>query len=63
MVIRKPHKHDRRSWLVVLSEEGKKMFEQHSKFHEEFTQEISHDLSSHEIETLSQLMGRILHRM
>lgn len=63
MVERQPHEHDRRSWLVVLTDRGKEMFEQHSRFHREFTQEIAHDLSAQEIETLTLLMNRILQRM
>ncbi|NNK96096.1 MAG: MarR family transcriptional regulator [Desulfobacterales bacterium] len=63
MVMRKPHEHDRRAWLVVLTKQGKKMYEQHNKYHEEFTQEISHDLTNKEIKTLFQLMDRILQRM
>ena len=63
MVKRKPHQHDRRSWLIVLTEQGKAMYEQHNRYHEELTQEISHELSDHEIETLTRLIGRIVERM
>lgn len=63
MVKRMPHEHDRRSWLIVLTEKGKQMYEQHNKHHEEFTQEISHDLTNKEIETLYQLMDRVLQRL
>jgi len=63
MVRRKPHEHDRRSWLIVLTEQGKTMFEQHNRYHEEFTQEISHELSDQEIENLTRLVGRIVKRM
>lgn len=63
MVKRMPHEHDRRSWLIVLTEKGKQMYEQHNKHHEEFTQEISDDLTNKEIETLYQLMDRVLQRL
>ena len=63
MVKRMPHEHDRRSWLIVLTEKGKQMYEQHNKYHEEFTQEIAHDLTNKEIETLYQLMDRVLQRL
>ncbi|MBT8346123.1 MAG: MarR family transcriptional regulator [Desulfofustis sp.] len=63
MVERKPHEHDRRAWLVVLTELGKKMYDQHNKYHEEFTQEISFDLTANELKTLTKLMARILQRM
>lgn len=63
MVERKPHEHDRRAWLIVLTAKGKLMYEQHSRYHEEFTREISHDLSDQEIDTLTSLVGRIVERM
>jgi DNA-binding MarR family transcriptional regulator len=63
MVERKPHEHDRRAWLIALTEKGKAMYEQHHKYHEEFTREISEDLSSQEIDALSSMMRRVLDRM
>ena len=63
MVKRMPHEHDRRSWLIALTDQGKAMYEQHHKYHEEFTREISHDLTNKEIELFTQLMARILQRM
>lgn len=63
MVRRKPHEHDRRSWLIVLTDQGKAMYEQHHRYHEELTREISRELSDQEIETLTRLVGRIVQRM
>lgn len=63
MVERKPHEHDRRAWLIVLTENGTKMYAQHNKFHEEFTREIAQDLSTEEIESLTILMKSVLKRM
>ena len=63
LVERKPHKKDRRSWLIVLTEEGKRMYEQHHRFHQEFTREISSDLSIDEVKTLSKLLGIVLKGM
>ena len=63
MVIRRPHEHDRRSWIVALTDDGKAMFEQHNSFHETFTREISHELSDEELETMSRYMDSILKRM
>jgi DNA-binding MarR family transcriptional regulator len=63
MVERRPHERDRRSWLVVLTERGREMFEQHSRYHEAFTQEIANDLTVDETDILSGLMSRVLHRM
>lgn len=63
MVMRKPHEHDRRSWLIVLTDQGKSMYEQHNRYHEELTKEISHELSDQEIETITRLLGLIVERM
>ncbi|MBT8361091.1 MAG: MarR family transcriptional regulator [Desulfobacterales bacterium] len=63
LVERKPHKKDRRSWLIVLTEEGKHMYEQHHKFHQEYTREISSELSIDEVKALSKLLGVVLRGM
>ena len=62
LVARKPHEHDRRSWLIVLTDEGNLMYEQHHRFHREFTDEISRDLTDEQITTLSELLKIILKR-
>lgn len=63
LVERKPHQKDRRSWLIVLTDEGKSMYEQHHKFHQEFTDEISQDLNCEQIKTLSGYLELILKRL
>jgi len=63
LVERKPHKSDRRSWLIVLTGEGEKMYEQHHKFHQQFTNEISRDLSIEQITTLTEYLASILRRL
>jgi DNA-binding MarR family transcriptional regulator len=63
LVARKPHEKDRRSWLIVLTDEGKSMYEQHHKFHQEFTREISRDLTNEEVKTLSEFLKVILERI
>ncbi len=60
LVARKPHENDRRSWLIVLTEKGTLMYEQHHRFHQEFTNEISRDLSDAQITTLSELLKVVL---
>ncbi|HKJ65757.1 MAG TPA: MarR family transcriptional regulator [Desulfopila sp.] len=62
-VVRKPHDTDRRSYFVVLTEEGERMFEEHHRFHEDFTREISAELSPSEAQTLSTLLTKILDKM
>lgn len=62
LVARKPHESDRRSWLIVLTDEGTSMYEQHHRFHQEFTDEISRDLTDQQINTLSELLQIVLKR-
>lgn len=63
LVLRKPHKQDRRSWFVVLTEKGREVFEQHHRFHENFTREIAAGLSNEEICMIHKLLGKVLERM
>jgi len=63
LVLRKPHQHDRRSWLISLTESGRRIFSQHDRFHLDFTKDISADLNGEEVETLSTLLSRVLARM
>ncbi|PHR28828.1 MAG: MarR family transcriptional regulator [Desulfotalea sp.] len=63
IVERRPHESDRRSWLIVLTDKGKQMYEQHHKFHQEFTSEISRDLNNEQVQTFTQLMQLILKRL
>ena len=63
LVERKPHETDRRSWLIVLTDEGKKMYEQHHKFHQQFTNEISRDLTVEQIKTLTEYLDIVLKRL
>ena len=37
LVAREPHQNDRRSFLVVLTGQGKEVYEKHHQFHHEFT--------------------------
>ena len=63
LVERKPHESDRRSWLIVLTNEGKRMYEQHHKYHQEFTDEISRDLTLEQITSLTEQLNIILKRL
>jgi DNA-binding MarR family transcriptional regulator len=63
LVERRPHESDRRSWLIVLTDEGKEMYEQHHKYHQEFTNEISRDLTLEQINNLTEYLGIILKRL
>jgi DNA-binding MarR family transcriptional regulator len=63
LVERKPHESDRRSWLIVLTDAGKQMYEQHHKYHQEFTNEISCDLTIEQVTTLTEYLNIILKRL
>ena len=63
LVERKPHESDRRSWLIVLTHEGKEMYEQHHKYHQEFTNEISRGLTLEQIKNLTEHLDIILKRL
>ena len=63
LVERRPHESDRRSWLIVLTDDGKQMYEQHHKYHQEFTNEISRDLTLEQINNLTEHLNIILKRL
>ena len=63
LVKRKPHENDRRSWLIVLTEAGKELYEQHHTYHQQFTSEISQDLTLEQIELLTTYLNTILKRL
>lgn len=63
LVMRKPHEKDRRSWLIILTDKGTSMYEQHHRFHLEFTSEISRDLNNEQVKTLSELLKVVLKRL
>ncbi len=62
-VERKPLENDRRSYFVILTDKGRETFEQHNRFHREFTREISIGLSTKEIQIFSQVMATLLKNM
>jgi len=63
LVVRKPHLHDRRSWLVSLTEKGAAIFHRHDRFHRDFTEDISAGLTTAEVAQFSALLAKLLTRM
>lgn len=63
LVARVRHDSDRRSYYVILTERGKKLFEEHHRFHREFTAEISLALSGEEVNNFSASLAKLLQRM
>lgn len=56
---RKPHKNDRRSILVSLTEKGKILFEEHHKLHMKLTSDLCADLTESESELLATLLTKM----
>lgn len=50
------HESDRRSYMIVLTKDGEKLFREHHKLHVQMTQELVNDLSEEEQDQF----GRIL---
>lgn len=63
LVARKAHDTDRRSYFVVLTEKGEEMFEEHHRFHKDFTGEITAGFQNDEVETLTKLLGKLLEKI
>lgn len=63
LVARVPHDSDRRSYYVILTRSGRELFEEHHRFHREFTGEISLGLTGDEVSQLSSLLDKVLVRM
>lgn len=59
LVKRQPHASDRRSILVTLTDEGHRLFQQHSDHHSELTRELTADFSSAECQQLLALFQRM----
>ncbi len=58
-VERKRHEVDRRSILVILTEKGKALFDEHHKLHMKLTQDISSSLSPQEMGYLSAILTKM----
>jgi len=56
---RRPHESDRRSYRVVLTEEGQKHFASHHQYHIKLTEEITAALSNEELETLGRVLEKV----
>ena len=60
LIERQPHEKDRRSYRVVLTPEGKKHFRKHHDFHVKLTEEISSVLTPEELESFSEILGKVV---
>lgn len=57
---RVPHKSDRRSYLIELTEKGQEVFARHHNHHLNLTQEITTDLSEQEQTALYQALRKMM---
>lgn len=59
-VARKPHETDRRSIRVGLTDTGRELFEAHHRLHARLTEEIACALTPEELETLPDVLKRLM---
>ncbi|WDP92724.1 MAG: MarR family transcriptional regulator [Desulfobacter sp.] len=57
---RKPHETDRRSFIIELTPEGEKAFEEHHNFHIQMTQELVSGLSPEDQDHFSRIIKTML---
>lgn len=60
LLVRRPHEKDRRSYMIELTLEGIKHFEEHHNFHLRMTQEIVSGLSEQEQEAFGAIMEKVI---
>lgn len=60
---RRPHESDRRSYRVVLTEEGKKHFASHQEYHLQLTEEIAAVLSTEELEVFGRVLDKVVRQL
>ena len=60
MLVRKPHEKDRRSYLIELTEEGKKRFREHHNFHIKMTEELVSGLTEEEQDHFAEMIDKVL---
>ena len=60
---RRPHEKDRRSYMIELTREGNKYFEEHHNFHIRMTEEIVSCLSEQEQEAFGAIIEKMLKKI
>ncbi len=60
LLMRRPHKKDRRSYMIELTPDGKKYFAEHHNFHIRMTEEIVSCLSEQEQKAFATIMEKML---
>jgi DNA-binding MarR family transcriptional regulator len=57
---RVPHESDRRSYMIVLSDEGNNLFKEHHKLHIQMTSELVNDMSLKEQKVFNSLIEKAI---
>lgn len=63
LLVRKPHKTDRRSYLIELTPQGEKCFKEHHNFHIQMTQELVSELTPREQDDFGKIIRKMLDRI
>jgi DNA-binding MarR family transcriptional regulator len=63
LLVRRPHEKDRRSYMIELTREGNKYFEEHHNFHIRMTEEIVSCLSEQEQKAFTSIMEKMLKKI
>lgn len=59
LVQRNPHKDDRRSLIVELTDKGNEYFAEHNRLHSQLTEEIMHHLTKEENKQFESILEKI----
>ncbi|MCP4114599.1 MAG: MarR family transcriptional regulator [Desulfobacteraceae bacterium] len=63
LLVRRPHEKDRRSYMIELTREGMKYFEEHHNFHIRMTEEIVSCLSEQEQKDFAAIIEKMLKKI
>jgi DNA-binding MarR family transcriptional regulator len=63
LLVRRPHEKDRRSYMIELTREGNKYFEEHHNFHIRMTEEIVSCLNEDEQKAFTEIMEKMLKKI
>lgn len=63
LVVRVPNPGDRRSWLLELTDEGRRRHEQHSAYHRALVREATGSFSDAEVAALAERLGAFMEGM
>jgi DNA-binding MarR family transcriptional regulator len=62
LVLRQPHPTDRRSYVIILTELGRELFQEHQQMHDLLTEELTSSFFDDEIHQLKSYLERLVQR-